>query len=180
MREESIGRRYAAALFAQAQKHNTLSDTRKELTLVAESVDQVPKLKAVINDPFMTEEKKKAALTAVFGPSISRGTMAFLNLLIDKRRINVLAETEAEFTKMVRDFQNVEAATATSAVALSPDETAALVKSLEARTGKTIELTARVDPDVLGGVMVRIGDTVLDGTVRGNLERLRDALTAHK
>ena len=180
MREESIGRRYAAALFAQAQKKNTLSDTRKELTLVAQSVAQVPKLQAVVDDPFLTEDKKKSALKAVFGPSVSGGTLAFLNLLVDKRRINVLAEVEAEFTKMVRAFQNVEAAAATSAIALSPEETAALVKSLEARTGKTIELTTHVDPDVLGGVMVRIGDTVLDGTVRGNLERLRGALTARK
>ena len=180
MREEAIGRRYAAALFAQAQKYNHLGDARKELSLVAQTVAQTPKLKTILQEPFLTEERKKHALQAVFGTSVSKGTMGFLNLLVDKRRIDLLPEVEAAFTKMVREFQNVEEATATSAVPLTAGEVSALAKSLEARTGKTIELTTNVDPDVLGGVMVRIGDTVMDGTVRGNLERLREQLTARK
>lgn len=180
MREEAIGRRYAAALFSQAQKYGHLDDARKELTNVAQTVAQTPVLAAILKEPFLTEARKKEALQTVFGKTISKGTMGFLNLLVDKRRLNVLPEVEAEFSKMVRAFQNVEEATATSAVPLTASEVSALTKSLETRTGKTIELTTSVDPDVMGGVLVRIGDTVLDGTVRGSLERLRDALTARK
>ncbi len=177
MAEESVGRRYAAALFSLAQKQNRLEEARRELSTVANTVAQSSRLRVILHEPFLGEAKKKDALLTVFGATISKSTMAFLNLMVDKRRLDVLPETEAEFTKMVRAHLNVEEATATSAIPLSPDETQKLTQSLQVRTGKTIELTTTVDPSVLGGVLVRIGDTVWDGTVKGNLERLRERLT---
>ena len=180
MHEDAVARRYAAALFSQAQRTNRLDQAAGELKLVAQSVKQSPMLAAVISQPLLTQERQKAALKDVFVKSISPQTLGFLSLLVDKRRIALLPEVIAEFQQMVRTFHNVEEATATTAVTLTEAERTALVRSLEARTGKKIELNTAVDPEVLGGVLVRIGDTVFDGTVRGKLGRLREQLVARR
>jgi F-type H+-transporting ATPase subunit delta len=180
MREESVARRYAAALFHQAQTKGTLSEAYRDLQIVGQTVSGTRSLRAILNQPLLSEEKKKAAVRSVFEKSISAPTLGFLNLLIDKRRIDILDAVIAEFMAQVRAYQNIEVATATTAVPLTAEQGAALVRSLEARTGKKIELTASVDPAVIGGVLVRIGDTVFDGTVRGNLDRLRERLLARQ
>ena len=181
MREESVARRYAAALFEQARKSETpdvMGRTGEELALVAQTVADTGALRALLGQPLVTEERKKLALRNAFGDRVSPVVLAFLDLLVDKRRIGLLPELQREFARRVREHRNIARARATSAVPLTPEQTAALERSLEARTGKDIELETEVDPSVLGGVLVRIGDTVFDGTVRGNLERLREQLLA--
>ena len=114
------------------------------------------------------------------GGKVQPLTLNLLNLLVDKRRAGVLPQVYEEYERLVRSFQNIALATAVTAVPLDAAQQAALERSLEARTGKDIELKTEVDPAVMGGVLVRIGDTVLDGTVRGKLERLREQLLARR
>ena len=180
MREESVARRYAAALFEQAAKTNAVAQAGDELTLVAETVAASGALRALLGQPLVTEQRKKLALRNAFGDRVSPGVLAFLDLLVDKRRIGLLPEVQREFARLVLEYRNIAHARAVSAVPLTPEQTAALERSLEARTGKDIQLETEVDPSVLGGILVRIGDTVLDGTVRGNLERLREQLLARR
>jgi len=176
MREESVARRYAAALFEQANRTGTLSEAQADLVRVAERLIQNPRLASLLMQPLVSEGNKKSALKTALEGKISTRTLGFLSLLVDKRRINLLAEVEQEFTRRVREANNVALATATSAIPLTEQQTAALKQSLAARTGKSIELQAEVDPSLIGGVLVRIGDIVYDGTVKGNLERLREQL----
>lgn len=178
MREESVARRYAAALFGLAQKTGTVNAVDTDLTTVAEAYRDVRQFRAILNDPNLPESVKKRALTSVFKDRISEMTLTFLSLLIDKRRITLLSEIQQEYDRMALQVQNIARATAITAVALKPAEVKSLTQSLEIRTGKKIELTTEVDPAVLGGVLVRIGDNVIDGTVRGNLNRLRERLLA--
>jgi F-type H+-transporting ATPase subunit delta len=180
MREETIARRYASALFAEAQRSGTLDPTANSLATVARTIAGNAQLKTILNQPVLTSDRKKEALNLVFGKVVAAPIPSFLNLLIDKRRINVLPEIQTEFARLVREHQNVALATATTALPLTTGESDALRRSLEARTGKKIELETAVDPAVLGGVFVRIGDTVLDGTVRGSLERLREQLLTRR
>ncbi len=180
MREESVARRYAAALFEQAQRGGNVAVVGDELALAAQTVAQTGTLRALLGQPLVTEERKKLALRNAFGDRVSAPVLAFLDLLVDKRRIGLLPEVQREFARRVLEYRNIAHARAVTAVPLSPEQTAALERSLEARTGKDILLETAVDPSVLGGVLVRIGDTVLDGTVRGNLERLREQLLARR
>lgn len=180
MREESIARRYAAALFEQAKKNNTVAEAGEELGRAAATVAATPALRALLSQPLVTEDRKERALERAVGAAVSRQTVAFLYLLVRKRRITLLAQAEEEFARLVRDHNNIARATATSAIPLTPEQVAGLEKSLEARTGKNIELQTDVDPSLIGGVFVRIGDTVLDGSVKGNLERLREQLLARR
>lgn len=178
MREESVARRYAAALFEQARKAGTLVQAGEDLQRVADALTETPALRALLHQPLVTDERKKQALKNGFRDRISPATLAFLELLVDKRRADLLPQIQAEFARRLLDYQNIARATATSAVPLTAEQAAALERSLEARTGKDIQLETAVDPTLLGGVLIRIGDTVLDGTVRGNLERLREQLLA--
>lgn len=178
MREESVARRYAAALFLQSERTGSLDASYKDLQLVGQTLQQTPKLGTILSQPLISEQKKKDALKLAFGKNVSAPTIGFLSLLVDKRRIDILSDVIDEFVAQVREKRNIQAATATSAVPLTTVQKSQLIKNLEERTGKKIELTSEVDPSVLGGVRVRIGDTVLDGTVRGNMDRLREKLLA--
>jgi F-type H+-transporting ATPase subunit delta len=179
MREETVARRYAAALLAQVRENDaTLTTVQGDLQRVAQSLQDTPALGALLAQPLVTETRKKHVLAQAFGQDVQPVTLAFLNLLVDKRRANLLLAVQAEFERMVREVRNIAYATATSAVPLSAEQLIQLERALEARTGKDIELRTELDPDLIGGVLVRIGDTVLDGSVRGNLERLREQLLA--
>lgn len=178
MQDESVARRYAAALFAEAVKDNGLDAVRDDLGAVVNAVNTVVSLKAMLAEPTITENRKTEMLTKAFGGRVGDMTLAFLKLLTSKRRIELLGAVNEEFVRLTREYQSVASATATTAVPLTAEEQSALTAKLAAMTGKTIELTTAVDPSVMGGVFVRIGDTVYDGTVRGNLDRLRERLLA--
>jgi F-type H+-transporting ATPase subunit delta len=180
MREESVARRYAAALFQQAKAKGTLDADSTDLSAVVKTLTETPKLLAVVGHPLIAESKKKDALKLAFDGKVRPSILAFLNLLVDKRRIELFADVKTEFDRLLREDRRIVAATAVTAVPMTPEQTAALEKSLEARTGFDVELTCEIDASLMGGVLVRIGDTVLDGSVRGSLERLREQLLARK
>lgn len=180
MREESVSRRYAAALFNQARANGTLKETSADLAVIAETLVATPGFAALVGHPLVPQSRKKQVLAHAFTDKISATTLAFLNLLADKRRTGLLADAKTEFDTLLREHNNVVAATAVSAVPLTKTQLTALEKALEQRTGKDIELTASTDPSLMGGILVRIGDTVLDGTVKGQLDRLREQLLTKK
>ena len=180
MAEESVSRRYAQALLNQALGAGNLDTISKEMGGVSEALGGSPLLAAYLANPLVTRERKKSVIGSVFAKETGPATMGFLNLLVDKRRIDLFAGVKSQFDAMVRAQKGIVLATATSAVPLAPAQVKALEKSLEARTGKDIELSVAVDPSLIGGILIRIGDTVLDGTVKGKLERLREQLITRK
>jgi len=178
--EETVARRYAAALMNQALASGSLDTVNKELGGVAQTLEGSPMLAAFLANPQVVRDRKKAIITQLFEKEVGKGTMGFLNLLVDKRRIESFAQVKTEFDRLVRAHKNIVSAAAVSAVPLTAAQLKELETALEARTGKDIELTTSVDPSLMGGILVRIGDTVLDGTVKGKLERLREQLLTRK
>lgn len=176
MREESVARRYAAAFFESARKSESVQDAQADMMTVAQTLINSPKLVASLRQPLVTEASKKNALRQALGNNVRPHTLNFLSLLVDKRRINLLSEITREFTQLVRISNNIALAEAVTAIPLSESETEELRQSLETRTGKKIELKTSVDNSIMGGVLIRIGDTIYDGSVRGKLERLREQL----
>jgi F-type H+-transporting ATPase subunit delta len=115
---------------------------------------------------------------ASIGTQISRPVLNLIVLLLRRGRIDQLPRVAQEFARLDDKRQGIVHATVTSAAALSPDEVRALTQRLEQTTGDHVSLEVQVDPSLLGGLVVRIGDRLIDGSVRGRLERLRNRLVS--
>lgn len=171
-----IAKRYAKALFDAAQKAGALEEVERDLRAVMELMVSAPTLRGMWDSPLIPAGRKRTILSKVLGESLHPLTLSFLRLLIDKRREDVLDPVLFEMRLLADRARHLLRADATFAVDPTEEEATALQQSLHQRTGEEIELTVRVDPTILGGVIVRMQDTIIDGSVRGTLERLRDRL----
>jgi F-type H+-transporting ATPase subunit delta len=125
----------------------------------------------------MPLDQRMAAADQIFR-GLSRPVLNLVLLLLRRGRIEQLPRVAAEFRRLDDKRNGLTHATATSAAPLGPDEVRAITARLEQLTGGTIALETSVDPDLLGGVVVRVGDRLIDGSVRGRLERLRNQLAS--
>jgi F-type H+-transporting ATPase subunit delta len=176
-RRASAARRYAEAAFEVATRDDTVAAWRSELDLAGAIVEEVRVGRALAN-PSIALETRTATAEATFGPHVGRPVLNLIGLLLRRGRIEELPRLAAEFRRLDDELQGVTHATVTSASALKPDEIRTLTKRLEQRTGGRIELDVQVDPSLLGGVVVRVGDRLIDGSVRSRLERLRNQLVS--
>lgn len=176
MKDTRVAKRYAAALFDVAKRNNILDAVGADMTLIERFVAEVPYLRAVLLQPLVSDERKNKVVTDAFGDRVTATSLNFLKLLIRKRREELVDVCIAEFRALYAATHNQTDAVATTAVPLTPEQTERLTQSLQKLTGKTVQLTAVVDPAIIGGTVVRMGDTVIDGSVRGRLERLEQHL----
>ena len=177
MKDIRVAKRYAGALFAVAERNGILDAVASDLTLISRFLAEVPYLRAIIMQPLVSDARKNKVADDAFGDRVTATSLNFLKLLIRKRREELVEECAREFQSLLAAHSNTAEAEASTAVPLTPDQTERLTQSLQALTGKTIRLTTQVDTALVGGVVVRIGDTVMDGSVRGKLERLERQLS---
>ena len=114
----------------------------------------------------------------LFGKTVAAPVLNLIKLMIRRGRIHELPRLAAEFRRLDNARQGITIATAVSAAPLTKEEIEALTRRMEQFTGGRIELAVQVDPSLLGGVVVRVGDRLIDGSVRGRLERLRNQLVS--
>ena len=176
MKDIRVAKRYAAALFGVALRDGILDAVAEDLTLVSRFLDELPYLRAVLLQPLVSDTRKYSVVDEAFGDRITASALNFLKLLIRKRREDLITECIRDFRALLAEHHNTVDAEAWTAVAMSEQQQQQLVQSLQALTGKTVRLTAELDRTLVGGVVVRIGDTVIDGSVRGKLERLERQL----
>jgi F-type H+-transporting ATPase subunit delta len=174
-RQETAARRYAEAAFEVAMRDGTLEAWRSELDVAAGIVSDERALQVLAN-PAIPADKRASVLEDVLGRNVSRPVLNLIQLMLRRGRIEMLPRVAAEFRRLDDDRQGITHATAISAAPLEPDEIRALTARLEQSTGGRIELDVQVDPSLLGGIVVRVGDRLIDGSVRGRLERLRNQL----
>ena len=174
-RRDTAARRYAEAAFAVATRDGTLETWRSELAASAELLGDEAAMTALAN-PALPVEGRSAAVTALLEGTAGRPVQNLIQLLLRRGRIEQLPRVAAEFRRLDDARQRITHATATSASPLSPDEVGALTTRLEQTTGGRVALDVQVDPSLLGGLIVRVGDRLIDGSVRGRLERLRNQL----
>lgn len=179
MRMTTLARRYAGALFSVARNADdidVIDNIESDLGLIGHSLETMPRLAETLNHPLIPPARKKAIVTEVFGGKVQDVTLRFLLLVVEKRREAVLPDVEQEYVRLANEHRGVVSVSVASAVPLAPDEVAALKAGLDRFTGKQTELDVGVDPDIIGGIAVRIGDTVIDGSVRGYLASLREKM----
>ena len=180
MKEVRVAKRYAAALFGLADRDGIVDSVSAALTLIERLLNDVPYLRAVLNQPMVSQDQKNKVASDAFGDRVTATSLSFLKLLIRKRREGLIGECAREFRALVAERDNTAEATAFSAVPLTPAQTERLTRSLERLTGKLVLLHTEVDAGMLGGVVVRLGDTIIDGSVRGRLQRLEQQLLGRR
>lgn len=174
-RRTSTARRYAEAIFEIAERDDTVERWLTQLNDLAVAVSR-PDVVRRLEDPNVPLEARATALHDVAGTEMLPQMGNLLGLVLRRRRLDSLPQIAREFKRLYNRRAGVVEATATSALELDQGEIAALTTRLENMTGKKVELATAVDPGILGGIQVRIGDTLYDGSLRGRLERLRSRL----
>jgi F-type H+-transporting ATPase subunit delta len=170
--------RYARALLDVAIKeHADLEQIENELSQFADLFKQYPLLQKVLLNPAVPVPRKRAAVgdllaQAKFSPIVSK----LLALLTDRDRLVLVPDLLAAYRDRLLDYRGVVRAEVTTAVALDAPQTQAIQKGLAALTGRTVLLSTKIDPAIIGGLVARIGSTVYDGSVTRQLERMRETL----
>lgn len=176
MRTNALSRRYAGALFETARKAKVIDPVESDLGLLTYSLEATPTLREALNHPLIPPDRKKSMVRELFAESVQDITLDFLGLLVDKKREAILEDVESEYLKIANEYRNIVSVRVTSAVELTPEECKVLRSKLEQFTGKNVDLQVQQDRGLIGGLIVRIGDTILDGSVAGNLIALRNQL----
>ena len=158
-------------------RDDSLDAWRRELDSAAQVVADERIGRALAN-PSIALETRTATANALFGPLVGAKVQNLLGLMLRRGRIEELPRLAAEFRRLDDERRGITRATVTSAMPLSEDEVRALTDRLQSSTGGRVELEQDVDPSLLGGVVVRLGDRLIDGSVRNRLERLRNQLVS--
>jgi F-type H+-transporting ATPase subunit delta len=176
-RPTSAARRYAEAAFEIALRDESLDQWLRDLELAAQLVGD-ERVSRIVDDPSLPPESRTRLLDKLFTGRVSRPAANLVGVLGRRSRLELLSAIALEYRRLVHRHRGIVEAVVTSAAPLSPQESAAVRERVVAMTGAQVELEETVDPDLIGGLTVRVGDHLLDASVRGRLERLRDQLVA--
>jgi F-type H+-transporting ATPase subunit delta len=173
---DAVIRGYAQALLAVAEAERELDQVEDELYRFAKESERQAKLREALTDPALPADRKKALIEDLLGSRASRHTVALLGFVIEQGRAKDLPKIIDALAKLAAEQRRRAVAEVRTAVPLDGKRRERLAKALAKATGKDIELKVLVDPDVIGGVVARVGDEVFDGTIRRKLELARQQL----
>lgn len=176
MREGKVARRYARALFNAALHAQVVEAVDEALQSLLDTLQEHAPLRSLLLNPLVPREHKQQMVQDLLGRQTHPLVASLLNVLVDKRREALLTDIVEQFEQLRDEHLGVVRVQATTAYPLDSQLEQALRHSLERRTEKTVIMDVQTDPSLIGGIVVRIGDTVIDGSVRGQLLRLKQYL----
>lgn len=175
---QGIASSYAEAVLdlstQNAQEENVLNELKLINTVFASDKD----MSVIINHPAIRANQKKEILRTVFSGKVSPLTDNLINLLADKRRLDLLPFIETGFRELLNKRKNIVSATLTCSEPMADSNVANIKAQLTEHLGKRLELDVKVDSSLIGGVVLRLGDQVIDGSLNGRLKALEKALMA--
>jgi len=173
----SLQGRYAAALYDLASENGVVSAVEADLEKLGQALAASDDLAGLIRNPRLTRDNAQAAMTNLGAHlELASLTQQFLGVLAHNRRLSILPQIVTAFAGIAAAARGELNATVTSAHALDAKQIAAIAAKLKAREGKDVKLTATVDPEILGGLIVRIGSTQIDSSIRTRLNTLANAM----
>lgn len=168
-----VARRYARALYEEAERASNVERVDADIAFVQATLDESEALARLFRNPAAAREKKQEVVRALFASRLDGLTLRFLHMLVGRQRENLFDRIARAWRRLRDERLGVVEAEARIASELSEEERHSLTEALERLTGKRIRLHVRQDADLIGGMVVRIGDTVYDRSVRHRLEALR-------
>ena len=175
----NISKAYADALFEICIEENTLDEIMQQTAAMAEILAANPEFVKLLNAPTVTKEEKTDLVDTVFSGKINKSLLNFIKVMVERKDTAEIKASFADFEKLYNKHNNIEKATATTAVPMSDVQKERLVAKLNALTGKNVVLTNIVDPDCIGGVILQFSDIQYNDSVRGKLETLKNQLKAN-
>jgi F-type H+-transporting ATPase subunit delta len=172
----TIARPYAEAVFEHAKQGSQLAQWSDTLKLAA-TVARDDRMKTMLSSPRVSHEQKLDLLLSTAGSGMAETGKNFLRLLLRNGRAELLPEISTQYEELKERDEGVVEASVRSAFPLTDDQLTALVAKLESRFKRKVIAHATVSPELIGGAVIRVGDEVLDGSVRGKLEAMATALT---
>ncbi|HJP66057.1 MAG TPA: ATP synthase F1 subunit delta [Actinomycetota bacterium] len=176
MAEDRLIEGYAEALFAIAQAEGSLGDVEDELYQFAKTMERDGRLREVLVDPTLPADRKRSVIEEILGERASRHAINLLSFLVDQGRARQLTEIVEALAETAAGRNRKTLAEVRTAIPLDIQRRARLEEALAKATGRDVELKVVVDPSVIGGVVVKVGDQVFDGTVRRKLDVARNQL----
>lgn len=176
MRSSLIARSYAETLLALAQRHEGVDTFARGIAEVADLLDDEPRIREFLETPRVDAEAKKHALRASFGGRIPEMLLRFLLVVVEKRRQTMIGEIAGAYQELVDELHGQVRARITLRDAPDGRLRQEVIAALEHRLGKRVIPTWETDPGMLGGVVVRVGDQILDGSMRRRIASLKRQL----
>jgi F-type H+-transporting ATPase subunit delta len=173
MSELTVATRYAKSLIDLAVEQKSLEETKKDMLLFSQTLRANFQLQAVLANPIVAHNKKIKILEAIFGGKVSKVTDSFFKIMINKSRSEILYATSKEFINQYNVIKHIVRAYVTSATPLSEENKKSIIAELEAATKGTIELHTKVDPKLIGGFVLTVGDMQVDTSLSSSLNRLK-------
>ncbi|MBC6004794.1 F-type ATPase subunit delta [uncultured Clostridium sp.] len=172
-----IASRYAEALFQVGEESNSTEKLYNELKAVVDIINVNKEFSNILKSPIVSKEEKKTLITNIFGSTLDNEMLNFMKILADKDRLNLLANMEEAFKALLNDKNNILEGVAITAVPMNEGEVNELQAKLSAKYNKTVVLQNEVDKSILGGVLVRLGNEEIDGTVKNRLDKMKEQLS---
>jgi ATP synthase F1 delta subunit len=169
---EEIAQVYARSLFEVAQEKDSLDDVREQLGQFADALNDNHELSVFFFSPYFSTEEKKDGLGKTLDGA-DEAILNFLELLVEKHRMPAIHRIRREFDHLWEEANKLLPVSITSAVELDPSTVEHIGNAIGESTGRKVELTSTVEPDILGGLVVRVGNSILDASIRNRLEQLR-------
>lgn len=174
MSDIRVASRYAKSLIELADEKGVLEEVHADMLLLSSIISANRDFKLLLHNPVIKSNKKLAILNQIFTGKVQPMTLMFFNIVASKGRESVLAFIAAEFEKQYNELKGIQVAKVTTAVPLLPADRDILIKQLTAETGKIIQLEETIDPALIGGILLRVGDRQIDSTVKDKLRRLKN------
>jgi F-type H+-transporting ATPase subunit delta len=169
---EEIAQVYARSLFEVATEHDKLDLVRDQLGEFAEALDASHELQMFFFSPYFSTDEKQDGLRRTVTDA-DESFLNFLSLLLENHRMPVIFRVRREYDRLWREANRLLAVQITSAVELDPSVAERVGDEIGRQTGRTVELTSNVDPEILGGIVVRVGNSIIDASIRTRLDNLR-------
>jgi F-type H+-transporting ATPase subunit delta len=173
----SAAKRYAEAVFSLGKDQGTLDAWSHDLNILVEIVAD-DRVAAYLTNPSVATERRIAAVDSSLGANVQPEARNLVRMLIERDRTMLVPDIQEMFAAQVRAERGIVVAEVTTAEHLTDAERDFIRQKLETMTGQKVELAMKIDSEIIGGVIVRIGDQVIDGSVRNKLEKLRSRLVA--
>lgn len=180
MLNKSVARRYAEAFFDIARENNKIDEFQVELEKVVQAINEVDNLKDYMAHLLIPAAAKKDIIRQLFADQLSPVTLNFIMMIVDKKRESYIEVIVEEYKDMADESRNIAKVDLIAAKEVPDEDVKFLAEKLSASTGKTVQLKLKVDPALLGGVKLRMGDQIIDGTVAKKLEMLKEQLLQAK